>query len=122
MASDPSEVQAAAADPDVSPEELVDGFKKDELVAAAEDAGVEVKSGDTKADLAEKLVVTLTPADEPLFGGAPESRATAQAVAASQAAARALTAEQASHHVVDAIDHYDSYWSRDPGRAHGPYS
>lgn len=39
-----------------TPEELADQFKKDELKTAAAVQGVEVASGDTKADIAEKLV------------------------------------------------------------------
>ena len=63
-----------------SPEALAQDFKKDELAAAAEVHGVEVKSKDTKADIATKLAGAMGSStvqvnqynrrhgDEPLFG------------------------------------------------------
>jgi hypothetical protein len=48
-------VAEQAADPAVEPEQMVSDHSKDELVAAAGEAGVDVKSADTKTDIAENL-------------------------------------------------------------------
>jgi ABC-type xylose transport system substrate-binding protein len=53
---------------------------------------------------------------------APISKATALANAATLAGQRGATAEQTARIVVQVADMHDSRWSRDPGRAHGPYS
>ena len=58
VAPEPDVVVPAAA----TAEELVDQHNKDALVTAANVVGVEVASGDTKADIAEKLVATQAPA------------------------------------------------------------
>ena len=46
----------ASETPAQTPEDLTQQFKKDELITAAEVQGVEVRSADTKADIAEKIV------------------------------------------------------------------
>jgi hypothetical protein len=62
------------------------------------------------------------PADwEDHLGAAPFTRATAQANAIAQASAAALDTEHRQRHTTAFIDRYDSYWSRDPGRANGPF-
>lgn len=54
--------------------------------------------------------------------GPPITKATALANAKAIAAQQGATAEKAQRVVTDASDQYDSRWSRDPGRANGPFS
>ena len=60
--TEPQTAEVAAA-PDA--DTLVQDFKKDELVAAAQVQNVEVKSADTKADIAAKIV-DATPSRNPV--------------------------------------------------------
>jgi hypothetical protein len=53
----------------LAPADLVAGFKKDELQAAAAVQGVEVASGATKTDIAEAIVAQqAVPVDDPAAG------------------------------------------------------
>lgn len=60
------------------------------------------------------------------FGVAPITRLTAiqnaEAVASNSAMRGIVTTEQLQRTRIEFADRYDSYWSRDPGRSHGPFS
>lgn len=53
---------------------------------------------------------------------APLSKTTAISNAKTLATQQNATAEGTSRILVEVSDTYDSRWSRDPGRANGPYS